>query len=99
MLVLLNLDVGDQFRDCNVLVSGFVPGTHDSDCFDTFLLPIVDDLCLLESGIRIMCADGRERILRVFVLFLPQIGQLQVKLLVLRATTESSSPDVATRRQ
>lgn len=69
IFMLLNLDVEERFHALNSLVAAFIPGQHDSDQFDTFIAPIVDDLATLEMGINCKCADGISRRLVVHVLF------------------------------
>ena len=69
VFVILNQDHEMRFKASNCLVTAFIPGTHDSDSFDSFLEPIIEDLKKLERGMRIVCYDGKERLLRAFVIF------------------------------
>ena len=67
---ILNIETQYRFRGTNTLQCAFAPGKHDSNYFDTFLTPLVDDICVLQDGIEIFCADGKVRITKVFVLFI-----------------------------
>ena len=66
---ILNYDHKARFRSSNCLITSFVPGSHDSDHFDSFLRPAVDDLLRLERGVMAAYADGQTRKLRAHVVF------------------------------
>lgn len=66
VFVILNFDFDHRFRASNVLNCGSVPGSHEGSFFDTFLTPIIDDLCQLEKGMEMSCADGITRTIFLF---------------------------------
>ena len=66
---MLNYHHKARSRSRNCLITSFVPGSHDSDHFDSFLRPAVDDLLRLERGVMAACADGQTRKLRAHITF------------------------------
>ena len=64
---ILNLGAEHRYRASNSVLSAFVPGTHDSLYFDTFLFPLVEDLLALQNGISVPCVDGKIRRLQAFL--------------------------------
>ena len=76
----LNYDHKARFQASNVLITSFVPGSHDSDYFDTFLRPTVNEMLQLEQGVTTTCADGATRMLKAFVVFatgdMPAVSKL-----------------------
>ena len=91
VLVILNQDHEMRFKASNCLVITFIPGMHHSDSFGSFLGPIIEDLKKLERRMRIVCSDGKDRLLRDFVLFFHRTGQLVRTFWGLWGTTERSS--------
>jgi len=67
---ILNFNVHLRFLASNSLLCAFVPGSHSSLHFDSFLNPIFQDLKSLENGVYTECHDGKRRLLRAFVLFI-----------------------------
>ena len=98
VFVILNQDHAMRFKASNCLVTAFIPGTHDSDRFDSFLEPVVEDLKKLERGMRIVCYDGNERLLRAFVIFFSSDLPAGSKVLGL-GTLENSSAVGVERKQ
>lgn len=70
MFTLLNLEPCHRAQAANALVSAFIPGSHDSEYFESFLAPTIEDLCKLENGVKVQCYDGKQRTLRAFVIFM-----------------------------
>ena len=68
--LILNLDTQYRFRDTSTLQCAFSPGKHNSNYFDTFLTPWLDDICVVQDGIEIFFADGKVRIGKMFVPFM-----------------------------
>ena len=66
---MLNYDRKARFRSKNCLITSFIPGSHDSNHFDSFLRPTIDDILELERGVMTTCADGQMRKMRGYVLF------------------------------
>ena len=64
---ILNLGAEHRYRASNSVLSAFVPGTHDSLYFDTFLFPLVEDILTLQNGIRVPCVDAKIRRLQAFL--------------------------------
>ena len=67
VFIILTLEPKHRSRATNALISAFIPGSHESSEFDSFLNPIVLDLVSLQKGIQVMCADGKMRLLKAFV--------------------------------
>ena len=76
----LNYDHTERFQASNVLITSFIPGSHDADHFDTFLRPTVKEITRLQHGVMTTCADGTARILKAFVVFatgdMPAVSKL-----------------------
>ena len=66
--IICNLAHRYRSRAANALVSAFIPGAHSSQHFDSFIVEIIADLCILErQGVQIICAGGKHRRMRAFV--------------------------------
>ena len=65
----LNYDHKLRFQAKSCLITLFIPGSHDSNHFDTFLRPTVKEILRLERGVMTDCADGKSRVMRGFVVF------------------------------
>lgn len=78
--MVLNYSYEHRFCAINCLHSTFLPGSHASDYFFTFLDAIIEDLHRLRHGIQVRCADGKVRSLRCEVMFItgdiPTISKL-----------------------
>lgn len=81
VFMILNYACEMRFIASETLITSFVPGTHDTNSFDSFLEPIVTYLLSLEKGIDITCYDGVVRKLRPFVIIVtgdwPAISKLR----------------------
>lgn len=79
--VILNLQPSFRARASNALIAEFIPGSHDTEFFDSFLFPIVEDLSQLEEGIDVVCYDGIQRHLKAYILFVTADWPAACKLL------------------
>ena len=67
--IVLNYPAKQRFKAGNALLAAFIPGSHDSKHFDSFLEPIVHDLKTAAKGINAVCSDGRTRMVFTHVIF------------------------------
>lgn len=61
MFCVLNFDFKYRFRASNEIILAFVPGSHDSEFFETFVHPIIENLKKLREGIEMQSWDVLKR--------------------------------------
>ena len=69
LLFNLNLCPEERCKIKNMVPFGFIPGPNNPKDLQSFLLPLYEELALLESGIFVNDWEGNRRIVRVFLLF------------------------------
>ena len=70
VFIIMNYPPRQRSQAIEALLPSFIPGTHDSEMFDLFLLPIMKDIEKLQEGMAVTCHDGKIRKLRAYILFI-----------------------------